>query len=172
MSGRRLLRGRQRGVGSAEFALVGPVFFLLIMVLADFSKAVYDKNTLDASAREGVRTAILVNSPTTSQVEAIIRQHSSTVSLPPNATGYCAYDSTTPAPTTANTGYIYLSAPPSGGNGTYTPPAGCAVPTAVTGHKAITVTIVYRYQPYTPLLARIVGTSITFTSTSTFTTDY
>jgi Flp pilus assembly protein TadG len=169
MSGRRLLRRRQGGVSMVEFTLVAPLFFLLLMVLADFSKAIYDKNTLDAAAREGVRRAILVNSPTTSQVIAAITQHSSAVSLP--STG-CVYDSGHTAPTTGNTGYIYLSAPPGGGNGSYTPPAGCSTPTAAGNHSQITVTIVYRYAPLTPLLSRVVGDHITLTSTSTFTTDY
>jgi hypothetical protein len=34
------------------------------------------------------------------------------------------------------------------------------------------VTIVYRYQPLTALLSRVIGNGITLTSTSTFTTDY
>jgi Flp pilus assembly protein TadG len=169
MSRRRMGRVGQRGVGLVEFSLVAPLFFLLVMVLADFGKAVYDKNTLDAAAREGARRAALINNPTTAQVEAVIRQHSSAVSLP---TSGCAYDPTHPAPTTGNIGYIYLSAPPSGGNGTYTPPVGCAVPAAVTSHGPITVTIVYRYQPLTALLSRVIGNGITLTSTSTFTTDY
>jgi Flp pilus assembly protein TadG len=172
MSALRLRRRGRRGVGLVEFSLVVPIFFVLVMVLVDFSKGIYDKNTLDAAAREGVRRAILVNSPTTSDVEAIIRKHSADVSLPPNAPGYCAYDTTTPAPSTPNTGYIYLSAVPSGGNGSYAPPAGCTLPATAGNHSAITVTIVYRYQPLTPLLSRIIGDHVTLTSTSTFTTDY
>lgn len=165
----RTMRRRQGGVSLVEFTLVAPLFFLLLMVLADFSKAIYDKNTLDAAAREGVRRAILVNSPTTSQVLASIIQHSSALSLP---TSGCVFDTSHTAPTTANTGFIYLSAPPGGGNGSYTPPSGCTTPAAAGNHSAITVTIVYRYEPLTPLLSRIVGNHITFTSTSTFTTDY
>jgi len=169
MSARRLLRRRQGGVSLVEFTLVAPLFFLLLMVLADFSKAVYDKNTLDAAAREGVRRAILVNSPTTSDVIAAIKQHSSALSLP---TSGCVFDSSHTAPTTGNTGYIYLSAPPGGGNGSYTPPAGCTTPAVAGNHSQVTVTIVYRYAPFTPILSQVVGNHITFTSTSTFTTDY
>ena len=166
---RRLLRRRQGGVSLVEFTLVAPMFFLLLMVLADFSKAIYDKNTLDAAAREGVRRAILVNSPTTAEVLAAITQHSSALSLP---TSGCVFDTNHTAPTKANTGYIYLSVPPGGGNGTYTPPSGCTTPAVAGNHSQITVTIVYRYSPLTPLLSRVVGDHITFTSTSTFTTDY
>lgn len=167
MSARRWF-GRQRGGGLVEFALVVPLFLLLVMVLVDFSKAVYDKNTLDAAAREGARRAILINVPTTDEVATAVAQHSSAVALP---TGPCAYDPTHPAPTAPNTGYLYLSAPPMGGNGTYVPGGGCTVPAAAKNHVPITVTIVYRYQPLTPLLSRVVGT-ITLTSTSTFTTEY
>jgi Flp pilus assembly protein TadG len=176
MSARRFLRRRQGGVSMVEFTLVAPLFFLLLMVLADFSKAVYDKNTLDAAAREGVRRAILVNSPTTSDVLATITQHSSALSIP---TSGCVFDTSHAAPSTANTGYIYLSAPPGGGNGSYsttgktnadgTP---CTTPSSAGNHSSITVTIVYRYSPLTPLLSQVVGDHITFTSTSTFTTDY
>lgn len=161
-------RRRQHGVGLVEFALVAPLFLLMVMVLFDFSKSVYDKNTLDAAAREGARRAVLLNTPTTSDVEAAIRQHSSAVYLAP----HCAYaDPKTQAAPPPNTGYIYLSLQPAGGNGSYSPGAGCPVPSVAVNHVPVTVTIVYSYQPLTPLLSSVVGT-ITFTSTSTFTTEY
>lgn len=168
MSARRAHRRAHRGVGLVEFTLVAPLLLLLVFGLVDFSKSVYDKNTLDAAAREGARRAVLINTPTTDQVETAIKQHSSDVGLPASP---CAYDPTHPAPSTPNTGFIYLSAPPVGGNGTYVPGPGCTVPAAAKNHSPITVTIVYLYQPLTPLLSRIVG-SITLTSTSTFTTEY
>ena len=51
--------GRQRGQGLTEFALVIPIFLLLVVALFDLGRAVFAYNTLTNAAREGARTAIV-----------------------------------------------------------------------------------------------------------------
>ena len=50
---------RQRGQGLTEFALVIPIFLLLVVALFDLGRAVFAYNTLTNAAREGARTAIV-----------------------------------------------------------------------------------------------------------------
>jgi len=166
----RRSRRVQRGVAMVEFALVAGLFFLLVTTLLDVGKAIYVKNTLDAAAREGALRAVLLDSPTTSQIEAIINGHSSDVKL--DYASPCTYSTTHNAPTTANTGAIYISLRPSGGEGSYTVPAGCTLPSTASNHVAITVTIVYKYQPITPLVGQLLSVGLTFVSTSTMETEY
>lgn len=58
---RRYLRGEQaeRGQGLVEFALVLPLFLLLVTGLFDVARAVWQENTLAYAAREGTRYAIV-----------------------------------------------------------------------------------------------------------------
>jgi Flp pilus assembly protein TadG len=57
----RLARRRPAGRGQAlvEFALVIPVFLLLLIALFDLGRAVFAYNTLSNAAREGARIAIV-----------------------------------------------------------------------------------------------------------------
>jgi Flp pilus assembly protein TadG len=50
---------RQRGQGLTEFALVIPIFLLLVVALFDLGRAVFAYNTLTNAAREGARIAIV-----------------------------------------------------------------------------------------------------------------
>jgi Flp pilus assembly protein TadG len=61
MIGSRRSRGHRRGRGQAlvEFALVIPLFLLLLVGLFDLGRAVFAYNTLTNAAREGARTAIV-----------------------------------------------------------------------------------------------------------------
>ena len=50
---------RQRGQALAEFALVAPIFFLLLFAIIDFGRYVYYVQILNNAAREGARYAIV-----------------------------------------------------------------------------------------------------------------
>jgi hypothetical protein len=52
-------RHGSRGQSMVEFALLSPVFFLMIMGLTDAARAVYDYNVISNASREGVREAVL-----------------------------------------------------------------------------------------------------------------
>lgn len=58
-------RQRRRGQALAEFALVAPVFILVVLSLIELGRAVYYTQVLDTAARDGVRYAIVngVQSP-------------------------------------------------------------------------------------------------------------
>lgn len=43
----------------AEFALLAPIFFLMILGLTDAARAVYDYNVISNASREGAREAVL-----------------------------------------------------------------------------------------------------------------
>ena len=50
---------RRRGQALVEFALVIPIFLLMLVALFDLGRAVFAYNTLTNAAREGVRLAIV-----------------------------------------------------------------------------------------------------------------
>jgi Flp pilus assembly protein TadG len=50
---------RRRGQALAEFALVAPIFFLMLFALIDFGRYVYYVQILNNGAREGARYAIV-----------------------------------------------------------------------------------------------------------------
>jgi TadE-like protein len=56
---RRWWRVPERGQGLVEFALVFPIFVLLIFGLFDLGRVVYDYATLSNAARAGLRLAIV-----------------------------------------------------------------------------------------------------------------
>ena len=58
---RRALRARARSTGQAmvEFAIVAPIFFLMLFAIIDFGRYVYYVQVLNNAAREGARYAIV-----------------------------------------------------------------------------------------------------------------
>lgn len=55
----RVRRGRSRGQTLVEFALIAPLFFLLLFSIIEFGRAVYYIQMLNNAAREGARYAIV-----------------------------------------------------------------------------------------------------------------
>ena len=55
----RLPRRRQLGQGLTEFALIFPVFILLLVLVFDFGRAIYAHHTISNAARAGARVAIV-----------------------------------------------------------------------------------------------------------------
>ena len=51
--------GRSRGQALMEFALVSPIFLLVVVALFDMGRAVFAYNTLTNAAREGARMAVV-----------------------------------------------------------------------------------------------------------------
>jgi hypothetical protein len=52
-------QGKTRGQALAEFALVAPIFFILLFALIEFGRYVYYAQILNNAAREGARYAIV-----------------------------------------------------------------------------------------------------------------
>lgn len=55
----RSCRRKRRGAAAVEFALVAPLFFLLIVGMLEFGRAVMVQQILTNAAREGARAAVL-----------------------------------------------------------------------------------------------------------------
>jgi Flp pilus assembly protein TadG len=73
----RRLHRRRRGQTLVEFALVFPIFVMLLLGVFDIGRAVFAYNEITNAAREAVRTAI-VNQDTASIQERIVSQTSGT----------------------------------------------------------------------------------------------
>jgi Flp pilus assembly protein TadG len=61
------------GTAAVEFALVAPVFFLLVFGLLELGRMLMIQEALTNAAREGCRTAVLATTQSSSDVEAAIR---------------------------------------------------------------------------------------------------
>lgn len=89
---RRNARLRVRGQTLVEFALVAPIFFLILFSIIDFGRYVYTVQILNNAAREGARYAIVHGSagipssgdpapgttssdPTGANVKAVVRRN-------------------------------------------------------------------------------------------------
>jgi len=60
----RLNRRRSRGQAMVEFALIAPIFFLILFGIVDMARYVYTLNTLQQVARESARVGSVPIRPT------------------------------------------------------------------------------------------------------------
>jgi len=130
---RRFRRRDHRGQTLVEFALILPIFILVLIGIFDFGRAVYAYNTISNAARQAVRVAI-VNQDTTTITDTAVNDAASL--------GLDASD--------ISVSFLDLDT-----NTTYTTcPAlsGC-----VEGWTAI-VTVTYQYRAATPIISNLVGT--------------
>lgn len=98
---RRRFRGgiRRGGAAVVEFAIVAPVFFLLVFGMIEFGRMVMVQQIITNAAREGARVAI-VPSATTSQVTTAVNNYltgcsiaGATVTCSPNPPSSATYGS-------------------------------------------------------------------------------
>ena len=127
----RLHRLTDRGQSLVEFALVLPIFILLLVGILDFGRAIYAYNTISNAAREAARVAIVDQDPAAIRAEAIKQAVSLDLIDADVTIAYANADLTTGAP-------CNVAAPPNG----------CVV----------SVTVDYSYEAATPILGNIVGT--------------
>lgn len=140
---------RSRGQALVEFALVIPLFLLLMVALFDLGRAVFAYNTLTNAAREGVRLAIVNQDEDT--IVARAKSQTAIVELDTPAVEVDFWE-------TATDGTADVSAP-------------CGLPAAV-GCLAV-VTFEATYRPMTPFISNIIfGSGVTFTATSVLTVEY
>src|SRR5256885_13209599 len=66
---------RRAGQSMVEFAVLAPIFFLLLLGTIDLGRAVYTYNAISNAAREGARAAVPYDSPlpTTASVVAAVQ---------------------------------------------------------------------------------------------------
>jgi Flp pilus assembly protein TadG len=72
-------RGR-RGAAAVEFAIVAPVFFLVVLGIIEFGRMVMVQQVITNAAREGARIAVL-DSATTARVTSKVNAYLSAASL-------------------------------------------------------------------------------------------
>jgi Flp pilus assembly protein TadG len=65
----------RKGVAAVEFALVAPIFFLLVFGLIEFGRIMMVQQSLTNAAREGNRVAILPTTKNGADVEAAMRDY-------------------------------------------------------------------------------------------------
>ena len=115
-----------------EFALILPIFILVLVGIFDMGRAVYDFNVISNAAREGVRLAIVDQNTTAIKNKAA--QHSTGMAGVGNVT-VTFVDG-------AGTNYVQCPAAPSG----------CQM-----GWYAV-VKVAYDYNAATPLIGNLIGT--------------
>ena len=77
---RRPSRSQRRGVAAVEFAVVAPVFFLLIFAIVELGRLVMVQQVLTTASREGARLAIIEGS-TVSQVQTAVDDYLANLSV-------------------------------------------------------------------------------------------
>lgn len=90
---------RRRGAAVVEFAIVVPIFILLVFGMIEFGRMVMVHQLLAGAAREGARQAI-VNGATAGDVEQTVRNYLTSTSVD----GQEASVNVTPDPATASPG--------------------------------------------------------------------
>ena len=144
-------RTRRGGQSLVEFALIIPVFLVMVLGIVDFGRAIYAYNTLANASRAGVRVAIV------NQNVPGLGCDSGTNGAPPDTTRVSPQDCAQQAA---------VALPGAVASVTYrdiTDSTGCS-PVQV-GCLAV-VTTTFAFKPITPIISNIVGNSIVLSSTS------
>jgi Flp pilus assembly protein TadG len=155
---RNRLLHRHSGQSMVEFAILAPIFFLLLLGTIDLGRAIYIYNTISDAAREGARAAIPFDTPLPTNANVIGAVQSKlgggfTLSTDPClASPPCATPTT---PTTPNTGFIWYS-------------SGIGTP----GRGAVTVKISFLFQPWVPVVRDAAGNGLVISAESTMVTEY
>ena len=153
-----LLR-RRAGQSMTEFAVLAPIFFILLLGTIDLGRAIYVYNTISDAAREGTRAAIPFDNPlptNTTVLNAVQSKLGGGFTLAPDPCAGTPRGVGCPqTPTTPNTGLIW-----------YSPGIG------TTGQHAVTVQITFLFQPWIPVVRDAAGNGVTLTAESTMVTEY
>ncbi len=157
---RKGLLRRHGGQSMVEFAVLAPIFFLLLLGTIDLGRAVYIYNTISDAAREGARAGIPFDTPlpTNTQVVAAVQSKlgggfqllTDPCAGTPAVAGSCPT-----TPTTPNTGFIWYS-------------PGIGAP----GRQPIAVKISFLFQPWIPVIRDASGNGVVISAESTMVTEY
>jgi Flp pilus assembly protein TadG len=150
---------RHSGQSMVEFAVLAPIFFLLLLGTIDLGRAVYIYNTISDAAREGARAAIPYDNPLPTNLQVVSAVQSKlgggfTLTTDPCSGG--PVTSNCPrTPTDPNTGYIWYSS----GIGS-------------TGRGLVTVKISFLFQPWIPVVRDAAGNGVVISAQSSMVTEY
>jgi Flp pilus assembly protein TadG len=156
---RTRLQRRHSGQSMVEFAVLAPVFFMLLLGTIDLGRAVYIYNSISDAAREGARAAIPFDTPlpTNAQVVAAVQSKLGggfTLTTDP-CSGQPVTASCPATPSTPNTGFIWYS-------------SGIGTP----GRSEVTVKISFLFQPWIPVIRDASGNGVLISAQSTMETEY
>jgi Flp pilus assembly protein TadG len=93
----RFVRRNRKGAAAVEFALIAPVFFLMVFGMIEFGRAIMVEQVITNAAREGARLAVLDGSTATNvrtQVTSYLSSASisgATITLNPTDPSTAAY---------------------------------------------------------------------------------
>lgn len=73
MMAKRLRQDRERGGSIAEFALLAPLFVVLLFGMVEFGLAIYSKGVLTNASREGARMGVIFGTPRKTEAEITTR---------------------------------------------------------------------------------------------------
>src|SRR6185503_18474885 len=76
----RSLRIKRRGASAVEFAIVAPVFFMMIFGMIEYGRLVMVQQILTNATREGARRAVLQDA-TTSAVKTVVKTYLTNASI-------------------------------------------------------------------------------------------
>lgn len=71
MKVRRLRFKNQEGAGVVEFAIIAPLFAMLLFGLVEFGLAMYEKGVVTNASREGARFGVVYSTPKKTQAEIV-----------------------------------------------------------------------------------------------------
>lgn len=149
---------RGRGQALVEFALIVPIFLLLLFALLDFGRVVFAQQTITQDAREGARAGLVaaldatVNQASYTKIRTAAKQMAAGVTIPDaNIRGKAGACTATPGDTAA-VGYCFF---PDG--------VVCADPT---NPPRVWVEITLAIPLLTPVISNLMGSAITTTAKS------
>ena len=151
---------RHGGQSMIEFALLAPIFFLLLLGTMDLGRGIYIYNTISDAAREGARAAVPFDNPLPNNaavLAAVQQKLGGGFALSPDPCLSTPPCNTASTPNTPNSGYIWYSS----GIGN------------ITGVRhPISVKITFRFQPWVPVVRDAAGNGVTMSAETTMETEY
>ena len=149
----------RRGQSLVEFALVLPVFLLLVFGLIDVGRFVYTGSVLSQAAREGARVGSVEASWMGSNL-LTCGQPGGPV-CPADATALAADVKAAANRMVAGVGtisqvFVSCDTPGNAPTGTWTTRPPCAASADASG-DLISVRVVFRYDPITPVIGQLIG---------------
>ena len=76
-------RNKRKGASAVEFALVAPIFLMLVFGMIEFGRAIMVQQVVTNASREGARVAVLDGS-TSAEVYDKVRKYLESASIPMN----------------------------------------------------------------------------------------
>lgn len=80
-------RGDRRGTSAVEFAFIAPLFFLLVIGMVEFGRAMMVQQVLTNASREGARLATLDSTNNSSSPSSVVTSDINTILSGSNITG-------------------------------------------------------------------------------------